>query len=180
MSEFEYLAVIISVIFGISLTHVLAGAVRSVYRKKTEPSHFGWTLFFFLLINLNWWTGFSWRDQQVWSFDLFVVIVLWATTHYVVAITLYPPIAAGSEQPFEFRRNWFLWTFIAVGFADILQTAARGRIFTPWYYLPFVSHYVLLAVAGTLVNKPAYHRWLPWYFLTSLTIWSFAVRKLLV
>lgn len=65
MNEFEYLAVFISIIFGISLTHVLAGAIRSIYRRKTDQGHFVWTLYVFLLMILNWWTGFSWRDQQV-------------------------------------------------------------------------------------------------------------------
>ncbi len=30
MSEFEYLAIFISIIFGLSLTHILAGTLRSI------------------------------------------------------------------------------------------------------------------------------------------------------
>jgi len=168
MSEFEYLAVFISIIFGISLTHILAGTIRSIYRKTAEESHLVWTVFML------------WHDQQTWSFDLFVIIVFWAIAHYLAAITLYPPEAAGSERPFEYRRNWFLWAWIGIALSDILQTAARGDVFSPWYYLPFVLHYVFLALIAIFLQKPALHRWLPWYFLVSMVVWSLIVRRFLV
>ena len=180
MSEFEYLAVFISIIFGISLTHILAGTIRSIYRKSAEESHLVWTLFMLVVMILNWWTAYSWHDQQTWSFDLFMIIVFWAIAHYLTAITLYPPEAAGSERPFEYRRNWFLWAWIGIVLSDILQTAARGDVFSPWYYLPFVLHYALLALVAIFVQKPALHRWLPWYFLVSMVVWSLVVRRFLV
>ena len=127
MSKFEYLAVIISIIFGISLTHILAGTIRSAYRREADQTHFVLTAFLFLVLILNWWTGYSWADQDVWSFELFLVIIIWAISHYVAAITLYPPQSAGSEAPFEFRRSWFLWAFAGTCLADILQTAARAE-----------------------------------------------------
>jgi hypothetical protein len=180
MSEFEYLAVFISIIFGISLTHILAGTIRSFYLKNVQQSHLVWTLYILLVMILNWWTAYSWRDQQTWSFDLFMIIIVWSIAHYLTAITLYPPVVAGSDRRFEFRRNWFLWAFISIPLTDILQTAARGDIFSPWYYLPFVSHYALLALAAIFIQKPIFHRWLPWYFLVTLSIWSFVVRRFLV
>lgn len=179
MSEFEYLAVFVSIIFGICVTHILAGVIRSVYRGQRDETHFVLTAFFFLLLILNWWTGFFWRNQEVWSFDLFLIIVIWSVSHYVAAITLYPPLAAGTEQPFEFRRNWFLWAFIGVSLTDILQTAAHGGLFTPWYYLPFVLHYVSISLLAILVNKASLHRWIAWYFLLSIASWSFIVRRFL-
>jgi len=179
MSEFEYLAVFISIIFGISVTHILAGAIRSIYRGERDQTHFVLTAFFFLVLILNWWTGFSWHDQEVWSFDLFLIIVLWSVTHYLAAITLYPPQAAGIEQPFEYRRNWFLWAFIAVAATDILQTAARGDLFTPWFYLPFVLHYIAVSLLAIFVNKSNFHRWMSWYLFLSTATWSLLVRRFL-
>ncbi len=179
MSKFEYLAVILSIIFGISVTHILAGVIRSVYRGKTDETHFALTAFFFLVMILNWWTGYSWQSQEVWSFDLFLVIILWSVSHYIAAITLYPPQAGGTEPPFEYRRNWFLWAFIGVASMDILQTAARGDVFSPWFFLPFVLHYIALALIAIFVNRPSLHRWIAWYFLLSVAVWSFVVRRFL-
>jgi hypothetical protein len=40
MSEFEYLAVFMSIIFGISTTHILSGVIRSIYRGQLDQTHF--------------------------------------------------------------------------------------------------------------------------------------------
>lgn len=54
MSEFEYLAVYVSIIFGISITHLLAGAIRSVY-----------------------------DDQVSWDLTVFTAVIIWSVTHYL-------------------------------------------------------------------------------------------------
>jgi len=179
MSEFEYLSVFVSIIFGISLTHILSGVIRSVYRAETEETHLVLTGFFFVVMILNWWTAFSWRSVEKWSFDLFLLIIVWSISHYLAAITLYPPQAAGVERPFEYRRKWFLWAFVGVASTDILQTAARGDAFSPWYFLPFVFHYIILALVAIFVDRPRVHRWIARYFLVSIVIWSMLVRRFL-
>lgn len=180
MSEFEYLAIFVSIIFGISVTHILAGVVSSIYRGEKDGTHFVLTAFFFMVLILNWWTGFSWERVEVWSFDLFLIIVIWSVIHYIGAITLYPPRGTAGEQPFEYRRNWFLWTFIAIALMDIVQTGARGALFTPVIYLPYVLHYVAVSLIAIAVNRAGVHRWTAWYFLIVTVIWSFVVRRFLI
>lgn len=177
MSEFEYLAVFVSIIFGISVTHILSGVVRSLYRNERDETHFVLTAFFFLVLILNWWTGIAWKDQVIWSLDRFMVIIVWSVTHYVAAITLYPPLSAGVEHPFEYRRTWFLWAFVAIASTDILQTTVRGDLFNPPVYLPFVLHYIVVAIATIVVNRPGFYRWMAWYMLLSTATWSFVVRR---
>lgn len=179
MSEFEYLAVFVSIIFGISVTHILRGTIRSIYRGEIDHTHFVLTAFLFFVLILNWWVGFSWVKQEVWSFDLFIVIVIWSVSHYLAAITLYPPLSAGIEHPFEFRRNWFLWAFFGLGLADIIQAIARGAVFTPRAYLPFVLHYMILSMLAIYIKRPWFYRVIAWYFLMSMLIWSFVVRRFL-
>ena len=179
MTEFEYLAVFVSIIFGISVTHILAGTIRSFYRSESDLTHYLLTIFFFLVLILNWWTGFSWGKQEVWSFDLFLIIIIWAVSHYVAAITLYPPQSAGIEQPFEYRRNWFFWAFIGLIATDILQTAASGGLFTPWFYLPFVLHFVAACLLAIFIRAAIFHRWLAWYLVIVMTTWAFVVRRFL-
>ncbi len=98
----------------------------------------------------------------------------------LTAIMRYPPSAAGTEPNFEYRRNWFTWAFIGIVITDILRTAGRGDVFSPWYYLPFVSHYVLLALTEIFVQRAILHRWLPWLLLMGSAFWSFVVGKFLV
>jgi len=176
MSEFEYLAVFMSIIFGISTTHILSGVIRSIYRGQLDQTHFVLTAFFFVVLILDWWTGIKWRDLETWTFGSFLVIVIWSISHYIGAITLYPPQSAGVEHPFEYRRNWFLWAFVGVASMDIVQTAMRGDLFTPWTYLPFVAHYIVVALLAITVNRPLFHRWMAWYLLLTTISWSFIVR----
>ena len=61
-----------------------------------------------------------------------------------------------------------------------MQTVARGDVFTPWFYLPYVLHYIALALLAIFINKPGAHRWIAWYLLIVTAIWSFAVRRFLI
>jgi hypothetical protein len=179
MSEFEYLAVFMSIIFGISTTHVMAGVIRSIYRGEVNHTHFVLTAFFFVVLILDWWTGFYWAEQENWSFFHFSVIVVWSMAHYVGAITLYPPLSAGVEHPFEYRHNWFLIAFIGIAAMDIAQTWVRGDLFSPRTYLPFVGHYIVVALLALYVNKPLFHRVMAWYLLVTTISWSFIERLFL-
>lgn len=180
MSEFEYLAVFVSIIFGISVTHILAGAIHSIYRGEFDSTRLILTAFLFVVMVLNWWTGFAWSEQKVWSFDLFIVIIIWSVSHYAAAITLYPPRSAENRSPYEYRRTWFFWAFSGVVVTDIIQTLAAGDIFSPWYYLPFVLHYLALSQIAIFANKDVLHRWIARYLLISIVVWSLVVRRFLI
>ncbi len=180
MSEFEYLAVFVAIIFGVSVTHILRGVIRSIYRGDRDEVHFVLTAFLFFVLILNWWTWFGAHDQETWSFDLFFAVVIWSITHYVCAITLYPPLSVGVERPFEFRRNWFYVSFIAVSIMDMLQTGLRGDLFDPWYYLVYVGHFVVVLFVGILVPTRGFHRILAWFLLIGIILWSFIERRFLL
>ena len=181
MSEFEYLAVFLSIIFGLSLTHILAGVIRSLYRGLFDDIHLVLTAYFFIVLLINWWTAYSWQGQEVWTFDLFLIVILWSVSHYIGAITLYPPRVVGNNHQFEFRRNWFLWAgVVGTSVMDVFQTAMRGEVFSPWYYLPFVSHYIALALLAIFVDSTRLLRWVAWYLFVSLTVWSLIVRRFLI
>jgi len=87
MSEFEYLAVFISIIFGLGLTRILTGLIRSLYSGDFDQTRFVFAAYLFYGMLINWWTGFSWQSQQSWTFELYLVIILWSVAHYLAAIT---------------------------------------------------------------------------------------------
>jgi hypothetical protein len=178
MSKFEFLAVFVSIIFGLSLTHVLSGAMRSIYQRTFEQTHLVLTSFILIVLVLNWWMTFAWSGQEIWTLDLFLVMITWAISHYVVAITLYPPDTPDGPG-FDDRRAWFFGAFVAVTIFDILQTAARGDLFSPWYYLPFVLHLTVLSAIAIFFKSPLFHKILAWYFLIIMVSWSLVVRRFL-
>lgn len=178
MTEFEFLSVLISMIFGLGLTHVLAGTMRYIYAGRATEERTVYSLFALIVLVLNWWVIFTWRDHTQWSFDEFLVIVFWGISHYAIVITLYPPDEVGYTE-FRTHRHWFLWAFVGMACLDIAQTAMRGDVFHPWYYLPFVGHYIALALLALFAKSPAVHRFASWWFLVSVVTWALIVRRFL-
>jgi hypothetical protein len=185
MNEFEFLAVFISIIVGLGVTHILYGIARLIHNRdhqSVSKLHFVWTLNVLLILLLNWWILFLWVDYPSWSFDIYLLLIGWGIALYMLAVILYPP-DIGPEDTYEaiFQKNrkWLLGTFVVfVGF-DVAQTAARGQLFEPAIYLPFVVHYALLAAIGIPVSSRRYHNFVAWYFLITLVLWSVLVRRLL-
>jgi hypothetical protein len=176
MTEFEYLSVLTSIIFGLAFTHILTGSIRAIYARRLGEIHLVYTVFVLVLLVLNWWVAFSWRDHPQWSFDAFLLMVFWSIANFLMAITLYPPSTAGAAD-FDSHRSWFLWAFLFMGVFDIAQTAMQGSLFHPWYYLPFVGHYIVLALLGIRFKQPAFQRALGWWLLISILLWSLIVRR---
>jgi hypothetical protein len=56
VSPFEYLAVLVSLILGLGITHIITGVGHTIYRRgqvKTDLVHNLWTIATFLILVLN-------------------------------------------------------------------------------------------------------------------------------
>ena len=178
MSEFEFLSVLVSIIIGLGMTHILRGAVSQVVETRAFDTRLLYSVFMAFILVLNWWVILSWRDHENWVFSDFLVLVAWAVTHYIAAISLYPvqERAADADMPL----SWFLWAFAAVALIDIFQTFIRGDLFEPWYYMPFVLHYAILSVIGAMLDSERLHKVIGWWFLIASLLWALIVRKFLL
>ena len=90
MSEFEFISVLISIVAGLAIAQLLRGVAQAVHERTQaaiDSVHMVWTAAVFLNLVLNWWVLFSWRDHGVWSFTLFLSLIVWA-------VALYLPVAA--------------------------------------------------------------------------------------
>ncbi len=185
MSEFEFLAVFVSIVVGLGVTHILYGVARLIYtrdRYQMATIHLVWTLNVLMVLLLNWWVLFLWADYADWSFDVYLLLIGWGIALYMLAVVLYPPdIEKGESYDalFEKNRKWLLGTFIVFLALDISQTAVRGELFEPKYYLPYVLHYAVLMLIGIPVGDRRYQLFLAWYVFISSTLWSLFIRRLL-
>lgn len=178
MSEFEFIAVFVSIVFGLSLTQILSGAVAQVQNRSLRVNQMGWTLFVLYVLALNWWTFFPWSKNESWTFGEFAVIMLWALGHYAMASALYPSRSLDGYS-FEERRPLVIWAFLFAAAADAAQTAAQGMLFEPWYYLPFVLYLMGTATLGLMTQSETMHRLIPWVLIVSMAVWSLVVRWVL-
>ena len=176
MSQFDFVSVFFSIVFGLGLSQLLIGLLHDVSRRRVTEQQWVYTAFALSNVILNWWVVFKWRGIQEWPYEVFFLLVVWAIALFGMTIALYPP---GEQDvlPFEQRKRTFLWALLAFLGLDIMQTAAQGGLFSPWYFLPFVLHYAVLTLLALRFRKPGFQRIAAWYFLTSVLLWSFVVRR---
>ena len=67
MSEFEYVAVLLSIVFGLAITQLLSGTVRLFFEDRVDDVRLGWALAVTLALIINWWSFFQWRDAEQWA-----------------------------------------------------------------------------------------------------------------
>jgi len=186
MSSFEFIAALMSIIIGLGVTNLLAGAGRAFYRRKENPLdevHIVLTLATLLLLVLQWWVTFKWNTELIWSFDRFLVLIVWTITLYMLTVFLYPPdLSEAEEHQRRFQRNrvGYYSAFIAMMVLDIVQTAIHGDLLHPIWYVPFAGHYAALAAIGLFAHRRGYDRFFAWYLLITLLIWALLVRRYLV
>jgi hypothetical protein len=101
MSSFEFIAALMSIIMGLGVTNLLAGAGRAFYRRRENPIdevHIVLTIATLLLLALQWWVTFKWNREVNWTFDKFLVLIAWTVALYLLTVFLYPPDLSEAEE----------------------------------------------------------------------------------
>src|SRR6266700_5662875 len=186
MSSFEFIAALMSIIIGLGVTNLLSGAGRAFYRRRENPLdevRLVLTIATLVLLVLQWWITFRWNTEANWTFDKFLVLTAWTVTLYLLTVFLYPPDLSEAEAHqgrFERNRAGYYSTFIAMCLLDVAQTAVRGELFQPVWYVAFAGQYALLASGGLIASRRGYDRLFVWYQLVTLLLWALVVRRVLV
>jgi hypothetical protein len=137
MSSFEFIVTLMSIIVGLGATNLLAGAGRAFYRREKNPMdevHIVLTAATLLLFVLQWWVTFKWNTDLKWSFDEFLILIVWTIALYMLTVFLYPPDLSEEEEHqarFERNRIGYYSTFILMCLLDIFQTGIRRELFHP-------------------------------------------------
>ena len=185
MTKFEFLTVLFSIIIGLALTHLLNGLGRAFYTRhsnRMDAVHVAWTLTTFLILVLNWWVMMLWEEFDAWNFPTFLLMVLWVTSFYAMAVALYParlPENVSYRILFEDNRSWFLVTFSGMCLLDISVTAIRDDGMPDLVFLVFVGHLAMVGIAGVLIRRRWYDYAAAYWVGLMLLAWSFEVRFIL-
>ena len=186
MSSFEFIAALMSIIIGLGVTNLLAGAGRAFYRRKENPLdevHIVLTIATLLLLVLQWWVTFKWNTEVTWSFDMFLVLIVWTITLYMLTVFLYPPdLSEAEEHQRRFQRNRTAIIRRSLACACSISRKPQSTVILlhPIWYVPFIGHYAVLAAIGLVAHRRGYDRFFAWYQLITLLIWALLVRRYLV
>jgi cell division protein FtsW (lipid II flippase) len=93
VDPFSYLSVLISIILALGMTRVLAGVgemLQARSRRQIYWVHAVWIVNLFLFLVVAWWIFYRWRNQQPWTFFLFVFVLVSPTILYLASVVLFP------------------------------------------------------------------------------------------
>ena len=185
MTSFEFVTVLVSIIFGLGVTHLLTGLGRAVHLRDRASLwwvHLCWTAAVFFYLALHWWQLFFMSDKTVWNFWVFLYILFHSVLIFMLAVLLYRPDPDGIlnlRATFENNRVWFFSVLAVALVVDVGTTTLQGNLWNPWYYLPVYLHLAALAVVGAAYPSLRFHQLLAVYFLAWFLGWGLVVREIL-
>ena len=130
MSEFEHLSVLISIVIGLSITHLLASVhkvIQAGERVRWYWLSVLWTAVMFVAQVEWWWASFEFRQEADWNFFFYLFLLLSPVTLYLAAAFVLPDIEEGVSYDMKTyyyeTRGWF---FGVVAAGPALDSIRRG------------------------------------------------------
>jgi hypothetical protein len=108
MDEFGYLAVILSIILGLSVTQLLQGLSQVINARDRVRIYWpaiGWALLLLVIDVQAWWAMFGYRNRHAWTFLQFAVLLLETIVLYLLAALALP--TPFGEETVDLRANYF-------------------------------------------------------------------------
>jgi hypothetical protein len=163
---FDYLAVLISVVLGLAVTHVLTGISSATNRRhhdRLDWIQLFWAVNVLAYVLAVWWGMYWWKHLDVWTVQEFVFLTTYAIVLFLMASALFPAEIGGSgaeQATFARNRAWFFGLLLAAHLIDIPETAAKQsdnlRAVPPQYWLAAPT-FILIALTGLLTSRRRVH-----------------------
>src|SRR5438105_11184225 len=109
MDPFSYLSVLISIILALGMTRVLAGIgemLQARSRRRIYWVHVVWVFNLFLFLVIAWWIFYRWRNQQPWTFFLFIFVLISPTILFLASLILFPREGLVDER-LDYKTHYY-------------------------------------------------------------------------
>src|SRR5437899_10494151 len=147
MNAFEYLSVLISIVLAMGMTRVLAGVGEMMQARMHRGIywvHVIWIVNLFIYHVFAWCSFYRWRNQQEWTFYLFVFVLISPTILYLASMLLFP--REGSiDNSVDYKTHYyanhraFFSIFSMFTVVDIADTLLKGIPHFPALAKPDIS-----------------------------------------
>jgi len=157
MDMFEYVAVLTSIIIGLGIAHLLRGLTQLIQHPEQAGVsfvHLCWVAYTFLLTVFWWWWEFRLGTMEVWTFGVYLFVILYAVLIFVLCSLLFPASISGFDGLkgyFFAKRAWFFGIFIFLQFIDTGDTLLKGME----YFHSLGIEYSISKVAQILLSAVA-------------------------
>ena len=166
MGDFDYLAVLISIVLGLGIANLLTGLAALVRQRGHMQSYWPvpiWIVTLFLIHVQTWWAMFGLREVRVWSFAAFLVVLMQPVLLFLMTALIVPDIS-GEGRTIDLRAGYFReqrWYFVSL-FLVLCVSLAKNLVLTG--HLPALPNllghglFMLVALAGTIWKSNAVHK----------------------
>jgi len=163
---FDYFGVLISIIFGLALTHLLRGLGRLIQlRHQVRPYwvHLVWTINIVIFALAIWWGMYWWKELLSWTALWFFFIAAYAIAIFMWAYMLFPQEFAPDvdfEAYFYANRRWIFGIQTVVFLMDIPETLRKGLLHlrpVPAPYPFVIVGFLLMSVVGLITANRRVH-----------------------
>lgn len=166
---FNYVAVLVSIIVGLTATRVLGGLgemMQAANRARIYWVHLFWHVTLLFNVMLGWWLLYRWRVTSDWTFFLFMWITIAPILLYLASAILIPgeleTTGSADWRDYYYKnRRGFFFAFGAIWPLDILDTLLKGW---PHFleqghtYLPFIAFCTLGFLVAAITGNERYHK----------------------
>ena len=191
MGAFEYLSVLISIILALGMTRVLAGVgemLQARSRRRVYWVHAIWIINVFLYLVVAWWIFYRWRNQQPWTFFLFIFVLISPTLLYLASLLLFPregdvDSAVDYKTHYYANHRAFFILFVLFAPVDIVDSLLKGVPHFLNLGLPYIVINVLFLaglVTAAITRNERYHQFYAIYFLVQTIVNSFLLFRTLL
>ena len=153
---FLYLAVLVSIIFGLAIQQILLGYRDMILSRGGARWSYPvlvWSVIVLLIISQNWWESFGLVGRQSWTFLAFAMILVQAVIIFLLAAVIFPRSA--SDETIDLKRHYLdrRVAIYAIAAAYVISCPLRAfvvdRAILPpidWiYHGAFLALFLLLA-----------------------------------
>lgn len=179
---FPHIRIVMGMVVGLGITRLLMGVAAMVQhpaRARLSSIHLLWSLSILIELIFFWWWEFALFSISNWSFGIFLFLIGYAITLFLLAALLFPDRIdeyQGYEDFFLKRRHWFFGLFAATYLFDIVDTLIKGEAhfqrFGTEYFIQVPIGLLLCAIAIWTPNRH-FHRALVVVHLLYQLTWSF-------
>lgn len=171
MTPFEFVVILLSILFSIAIAHMLqsvAGLLRAGRRIRYSWLHAGWMLTIFIDVLANWLSVWELRTLQVWSAGYILFLILATLTQYIACVLVSPEVKSdGPVDLIEFHREQgprYLFAFGLLNAISVPLNLVTDHLFGVqewgWQNLAQAPAAILTFIA--IAARP---RWLQWAML---------------
>jgi len=173
------------------MTRVLAGVgemLQARSRRRIYWVQVVWSVNVFIYLVVAWWVFYRWRNQQPWTFFLFVFVLISPTILYLASLLLFPRESAADESinyktHFYANHRAFFIILALYGPVDLVDTLLKG---VPHFleqgppYMISMTLFLTGVTTAAITRNERYHQFYAIFFLVQTVIVSFAVFHTLV